>query len=151
MASMDRHRQMTPSHSDTTDALANQSADPSRRRTRRIDDPEVVTNRIPKFVTRAGASLLLAIAEGDLSGIAKQLGLGRSVRAGDQEETYFTYEELQRIRMIAVNPAAVGNRIEDFLAEVGSGDPRGGLTRTRTDGCALPERFEEVQLLDMES
>ena len=151
MASMDRNRQMTPGQFDTTDALANQSADPSRRRTRRIDDPEVVTNRIPKFVTRAGASLLLGIAEADLSGIAKQLGLGRSVSAGDQEETYFTHEELHRIRMIVMNPAAVGNRIEDFLAEVGSGDPRGDLTRKRTDGCALPERFGEVQLLDMES
>jgi hypothetical protein len=125
VASMDRHRQMTPGHSDTTDSLANQSADPSRRHTRRIDDPEVVTNRIPNFVTRPGASLLLGIAEGDLSGIAKKLGLGRSVSAGDQEETYFTYEELQRIRMIAMNAAAVGNRIEDFLVEVGS-DPRGG-------------------------
>ena len=151
MALMDRHRQMTPGQGGTTDALANQNADPSRRRTRRIDDPEVVTNRIPKFVTRAGASLLLGIAEADLSGIAKQLGLGRSVSAGDQEETYFTHEELHRIRMIAMNPAAVGNRIEDLLAEVGSGDPRGGSTRKRTDGCALPERFGEVQLLDMES
>jgi hypothetical protein len=142
---------MTPGHSDTTDALPNQSADPSRRRTRRIDDPEVVTNRVPKFVTRAGASFLLGIAEGDLSLIAKQLGLGRSVRAGDQEETYFTYEELQRIRMNAMNPAAVGSRIEDFLAEVGSGDPRGDLTRKRTDGCALPERFGEIQFSDMEN
>src|ERR1700685_2897927 len=142
---MDRHRQMTPGHSDTTDALANQNVDPSRRRTRRIDDPEVVTNRIPKFVTRAGATLLLGIAEADLSGIAKQLGLGRSVSAGDQEETYFTHEELHRIRMIAMNPAAVGNRIEDLLAEVGSADPRRGLTRKTTNGWALPERFGGVQ------
>src|ERR1700733_3361348 len=105
---------MLPGHTDTEEAVASQRADPSRRRIRCVnhsDEEEVMTNQIPKYVTRAAASLLLGMTEADLSRIAKELGLGRSERAGDQEETYFMYEELQRIRMVATNQAqaAPGN------------------------------------------
>jgi hypothetical protein len=57
----------------------------------------VMSNQVPKYVTRARASLMLGIPEADLSRISKESGLGRVERAGNQEETYFTYEELQRI------------------------------------------------------
>jgi hypothetical protein len=75
-----------------------------------------MSNQVPKYVTRAGASLILGITEADLSRIAKESGLGRMERAGDQEETYFTYEELEWIRMVATNqaPAAPETRIWDF-------------------------------------
>ena len=101
-----------------------------------------MTNQVPKYITRGGASLLLGMTEADLSGIAKELGFGRSERAGDQEETYFTYEELHRIRMVATNqaPAAPENRTEDFQAEAGSSGPSGDSTKKRSDECVLPER-----------
>jgi hypothetical protein len=46
---------------------------------------------------------MLGIPEADLSRISKESGLGRVERAGNQEETYFTYEELQRICMVAAH------------------------------------------------
>jgi hypothetical protein len=62
-----------------------------------------MNNQVPKYVTRARASLMLGIREADLSLISKESGLGRVERAGNQEETYFTYEELQRICMVAAH------------------------------------------------
>ena len=68
----------------------------------------VMSNQVPKYVTRARASLMLGIPEAELSRISKESGLGHVERAGNQEETYFTYEELQRICMVAAHqlPAA---------------------------------------------
>lgn len=63
----------------------------------------VMKDQIAKYVTRARASLILGIPEAELNRIAKESGLGYVERAGDQEETYFTYEELQRICMVASN------------------------------------------------
>jgi hypothetical protein len=63
----------------------------------------VMNNQVPKYVTRARASLMLGITEAELSRISKESGLGHVERAGNQEETYFTYEELQRICMVAAN------------------------------------------------
>jgi hypothetical protein len=105
-----------------------------------------MADQIPKYVTRAGASLLLGITEADLSRIAEELGLGCSERAGDEEETYFTYEELQRIRMVATNQAqaAPGSRIEDLQVEAGSSGPSGDSKNKRTDWCLLPERFGTI-------
>jgi hypothetical protein len=60
-------------------------------------------HQVPKYVTRARASLMLGIPEAELSRISKESGLGHVERAGSQEETYFTYEELQRICMLAAN------------------------------------------------
>jgi hypothetical protein len=64
-----------------------------------------MNNQIPKYVTRARASLLLGITEPELSRISKESELGHVERAGNHEETYFTYEELQRICMVAANQA----------------------------------------------
>jgi hypothetical protein len=60
-----------------------------------------MNNQILKYVTRARASFLLGIPEPELSRISKESGLGHMERAGNEEETYFTYEELQRICMLA--------------------------------------------------
>jgi len=67
-------------------------------------------NQVPKYVTRARASLMLGITEAELSRISKASGLGHVERAGKQEETYFTYEELQQICMIA------GNQVQGTLS-----------------------------------
>jgi hypothetical protein len=52
---------------------------------------------VPKFVTQARASYLLGIPEDELRLISKESGLGHLERAGNEVETYFTYEELWRI------------------------------------------------------
>lgn len=57
----------------------------------------VMNHQVPKYVTRARASLMLGIPEAELNRISKESGLGHVERAGKQEETYFTYQELQRI------------------------------------------------------
>lgn len=54
-------------------------------------------NQVPKYVTQARASFLLAMPEAELSRISKESGLGHVERAGNETETYFTYEELQQI------------------------------------------------------
>jgi len=62
-----------------------------------------MNQQVPTYVTRARASLMLGIPEAELDRISKESGLGHVERAGKQEETYFTYEELQRICMLAAN------------------------------------------------
>jgi hypothetical protein len=62
-----------------------------------------MSNQVPKHVTRARASLMLGIPEAELRRISKESGLGQVERAGSQEETYFTYEELRRICMVAAH------------------------------------------------
>jgi hypothetical protein len=68
----------------------------------------VMSNQVPKYVTRARASLMLGIPETDLSRISKESGLGLVERAGNHEETYFTYEELQRIGMVVAHQLQAG-------------------------------------------
>jgi hypothetical protein len=62
-----------------------------------------MNNQILKFVTQARASFLLGIPEAELSRISKESGLGHIERAGKEEETYFTYEELQQVCMLATH------------------------------------------------
>jgi len=61
-------------------------------------------DEIPKFVTQARASLLLGIPEEDLRRISRESGFGQVERAGNEEQTYFTYEELRRICMLTEQP-----------------------------------------------
>ncbi|HEV8074664.1 MAG TPA: hypothetical protein VGP66_02405 [Candidatus Acidoferrum sp.] len=58
-------------------------------------------NEVPKFVTKARASFLLGIPQEDLRRISEESGLGHLERAGNEEEVYFTYEELRRICQLA--------------------------------------------------
>ena len=66
-----------------------------------------MNNQVPKYVTQARASFLLGLSEVDLCRISKESGLGHVERAGNEEETYFTYEELQRICMLAAHQVVV--------------------------------------------
>ena len=68
---------------------------------------EVMSNQVLKYVTQARASFLLGIPEAEFWRIAKESGLGHVERAGNEEETYFTYEELQRICKLAAQMQAV--------------------------------------------
>ena len=47
--------------------------------------------------------MLLGIPESELSRISSESGLGHTERAGEQEEIFFTYEELRRICLMAVH------------------------------------------------
>ena len=62
---------------------------------------EVMNNEVPKYVTQARASFLLGIPEPELNRISKESGLGQVEHAGNEEKTYFTYDELRRICMLA--------------------------------------------------
>jgi hypothetical protein len=66
-----------------------------------------MNNQIPKYVTEARASFLLGIPEAELSRISKESGLGQVECAGNEEETYFTYEELQWICVLAAQEMQV--------------------------------------------
>ena len=58
---------------------------------------------VPKYVTQGRAAMLLGIPENELSRISDESGLGHTERAGDQEETFFTYEELRKICLMTVH------------------------------------------------
>jgi hypothetical protein len=60
-----------------------------------------MNNQVPKYVTQGRASLLLGIPEDVLSRISMESGLGHTERAGDQKETFFTYEELRQICLLS--------------------------------------------------
>jgi hypothetical protein len=65
-----------------------------------------LANDVPKFVTQARASYLLGIPREDLRRLSEESGFGHVERAGDEEELYFTYEELRRICEIAFQVTA---------------------------------------------
>jgi len=66
-----------------------------------VEDTGAMVNEIPRFVTQARVSYLLAIPEEEVRRISREAGLGRVERAGDEEVTYFTYEEFDRLGMLA--------------------------------------------------
>ncbi len=58
-------------------------------------------DQIPKYVTQARASYLLGLPVDELSRISHETGIGHMERAGNKEEWFFTYEELQKICVLA--------------------------------------------------
>jgi hypothetical protein len=88
-----------------------------------------MNHQVPKYVSRARASLMLGIPETELNRISKESGLGHVERAGKQEETYFTYEELQRICMLAAKPGAGHLRLTRQDGQ--NGDSEGVCKETR--------------------
>jgi hypothetical protein len=56
---------------------------------------------VPKYVTQGRAALLLGIPEQELNRISSESKLGHTERAGEQEETFFTYEELRQIYILS--------------------------------------------------
>lgn len=62
-----------------------------------------MNNTLPKYVTQGRASLLLGIPENELTRISQESGLGHVERTGDAQVTFFTYEELRRICLLATH------------------------------------------------
>jgi hypothetical protein len=62
-----------------------------------------VNGPMPKYVTQGRAAVLLGIPEEELSRISQESGFGHRERAGNVEETFYTYEELQKICQLAVH------------------------------------------------
>ena len=58
---------------------------------------------VPKYVTQGRAAMLLGIPENELSRISSETGLGHVERAGNQEEVFYTYEELRKICLLTVH------------------------------------------------
>lgn len=56
-----------------------------------------------KFVTTRRAAVLLGITEEELRRISHESGFGHTEVAGNQEDTFFTYEELRQICVLSVN------------------------------------------------
>ena len=57
--------------------------------------------QVPKHVTRETGSFLPGLPEAGLSRMEKDSRLGHEEHAGNDKETYFTKEELQRICLLA--------------------------------------------------
>ena len=57
-----------------------------------------------KYVTRRRAAVLLGMSETELRQISSDSGFGLTERVGEQEETFFTYEELRKICQLALQP-----------------------------------------------
>jgi len=64
-----------------------------------------MTNQIPKYVTQARAAYLLGLPVAEISRISQETGIGHFERAGKEEERFFTYEELQKICVLATSEA----------------------------------------------
>ncbi len=62
-----------------------------------------MNNQVPKYVTCGRAALLLGIPEEELSRISTQSGLGHTESAGEETETFFTYDELRQICLISTH------------------------------------------------
>ena len=66
-------------------------------------------NEIPKYVTRARAAYLLGIPAEEIGRISQETGLGLRECAGNVEETFFTYAELQKICVLATGHETVAH------------------------------------------
>ena len=60
-------------------------------------------SQVPKYVTRGRAAVLLGISEAEILRISSESGLGHIERAGNQEEMFFTYEELRKICLLCMH------------------------------------------------
>jgi hypothetical protein len=60
-------------------------------------------SQVPKYVTRGRAAVLLGIPEAEILRISSESGLGHIERAGNQEEMFFTYEELRKICLLCMH------------------------------------------------
>jgi hypothetical protein len=64
-------------------------------------------NHIPKYVTQSRAAYLLGLSIAEIGRISRETGIGHLERAGQEEERFFTYEELQQICVLATQEVAV--------------------------------------------
>jgi hypothetical protein len=58
--------------------------------------------QVPKYVTQGRAALLLGIPEEELSRLSYESGFGHREYADGTEVTFYTYEELRQICVLAV-------------------------------------------------
>jgi hypothetical protein len=65
-------------------------------------------NEVPRFVTQARVSHLLAIPEEEVRQISRDAGLGRVERAGKEVVTYFTYDEMCQLGLLAAQIKRAG-------------------------------------------
>jgi hypothetical protein len=56
---------------------------------------------VPKYVTQGRASVMLGIPVSELRRISRESGLGHTEFAGNEQETFFTYEELRQICLLS--------------------------------------------------
>ncbi len=66
-----------------------------------------MNNEIPKYVTTARAAYLLGLPVEEIGRISQESGIGHREQAGNVEETFFTYAELQKICVMATCESAV--------------------------------------------
>jgi hypothetical protein len=66
-------------------------------------------DQIPKYLTQKRAAYLLGLPVEELSRISHETGIGHMERAGNVEERFFTYEELQKICVLATQEHAVAH------------------------------------------
>jgi len=66
-------------------------------------------NEIPKYVTRARAAYLLGLPVEEIGRISEKTGIGHRECAGDVEETFFTYAELQKICVLATTEGVIAH------------------------------------------
>jgi len=66
-------------------------------------------NHIPRYVTQSRAAYLLGLSVEEISRISHEVGIGHFERAGQEEERFFTYEELQQICVLATAEAALAH------------------------------------------
>ncbi len=66
-----------------------------------ISDEGALANQVPRFVTQARVSHLLTVPEEEVRQIARDAELGRVERVGKEEITYFTYDEMYQIGVLA--------------------------------------------------
>jgi len=66
-------------------------------------------DQIPKYLTQKRAAYLLGLPVEELSRISHETGIGHLERAGNVEERFFTYEELQKICVLATQEHAVAH------------------------------------------
>ena len=69
----------------------------------------MMNNQVPKYVTQARAAYLLGLPVEDLRRISHETGVGHMERAGNKEEWFFTYEELQKICVFATQAGMVSH------------------------------------------
>jgi len=63
-------------------------------------------NQTPKYVTQARAAYLLGLPPAEISRISEEKGIGHYERAGNEKERFFTYQELQKICVLAMQASA---------------------------------------------
>ncbi len=66
-------------------------------------------NQIQKYVTQARAAYLLGLPPAEISRISQETGIGHFERAGNEEERFFTYQELQKICVLATHAGATAH------------------------------------------